>query len=148
MFKNADASNVSRRHFLTVAGGVAAAGSLVSGKESALALVPSDPMTSVHYLVTIDVRSGSISYAVSPPIDPHNMHVHTVDEIKWQVKSAGPNPQHKAAILFIATTPFADPTGHPTHTFQWSEQDDATGGFGGGQAQLHGSHEYCVAVFD
>jgi len=146
MSAKSDASNVSRRRFLAAAGSVAVVSPFAAGKDSSV--TQSSPPPAVSYLVTIDVTSGAISYAVSPPMDPHSMHVNNVDEIKWRVTSALPNPKHQIAILFINTTPFVDNSGHPTRAFQWSEKDDATGGFGGGTAKTKGTHEYSVAVFD
>jgi hypothetical protein len=147
MFRNSDVTNVTRRRFLTVAGTVAATSSFSVGKDSSLSQTVPAP-TPVKYLVTIDVRSGSISYSVSPTIDPHIMKVNVNDEITWQVKSAGSHPKHHAAVLFIATTPFLDTNGQPATTFQWSDSDDANIGVGGGKTQTKGTHEYCVAVFD
>jgi hypothetical protein len=150
MPRNLDVPNINRRRFLAVAGSVAAASSLAVGQN--VDPPQSSPLTAtpVHYVVTIDVASGSVIYSVSPPtVDPHNMCVTDVDEIKWKVISAGPSPRHLVAIQFLITTPFVGAHGHPVSSFQWSEKDDATAvGFGGGLAQTIGTHEYCVAVYD
>jgi hypothetical protein len=74
------------------------------------------------------------------------MNVNVNDEITWRCDT-GPGPKHRVAIVFTKTTPFVDNYG-AVYAFQWSEKDDANGGFGGGKALTQGTHEYCVAVFD
>jgi hypothetical protein len=149
MPRNSNSSDVSRRRFLAVAGSVAATSSFAIGKDSSVGQIVTTAVP-VKYVVTIDVTKNPIRYSVNHPNDPLNMTVNDVDEIKWQVTSAGPNPQHYVAIRFIATTPFVDPTNtsKPLPEFEWTEKDDATGGAGGGNTVTPGTHEYCVAVFD
>jgi plastocyanin len=138
-----DSSNLTRRRFLAVASTAAAASSMSVGTE--LGSSQSTPVQ-VHYVVTIDVRSGSFSYTVSPKGDPHNLEVNRGDEVKWLVKTSG--PKHRGAALFIKTTPFIDAHGNPVRPFHWSDTDETSTGYSAGLAQNKGTHEYCVAVFD
>jgi hypothetical protein len=139
-----DVSNVSRRQFLSVAGSVAAASSLAMGKHSESPQTPSALVQPVHYLVTIDVTSGSISYSAqnkdtSQAVSmPNNcLTVNKGDEVKWQAKTASPHPQYRASIRFTTTSPFSVPE------FKWSENQ-----FGGGNTLTAGTYYYCVGVFD
>ncbi len=146
MSKNSDASNVSRRKFLAVAGTVAAANSLAVGKDvgSAQTTTQSTPVSLVHYLVTITVANNSISYyalnkdtgqAVSMP--NNSLTVNPGDEVKWKAITPGPN-RHRASVRFTTTTPFT------VKEFKWSENQTGGGNTQGGPA----SHYYLVAVFD
>jgi hypothetical protein len=145
MSTNSDASNVSRRRFLAVAGSVAATSSFVLGKDSNSGQPnPTPRPPPVHYLVTIDVTSDPISYtaentdtSTSVSMPNNSLTVNNGDEVKWQAKTAGPNAKHRADIRFTTTTPFA------VREFKWSEN-----GFGGGVTQNVGTHYYCVGVFD
>ena len=145
MPKNSDASNVSRRRFLTVAGSVAAASSLARGNDVGSAQPPPTTVTPVHYLVTMNVTSsGPILYTAenkdtSTPVSMTNnsLTVNNGDEVKWQAITVGPNAKYRAHIRFPTTTPFA------VQEFKWSEN-----GFGGGTTQNVGTHYYCVGIFD
>jgi hypothetical protein len=149
MFKNANTSNVSRRHFLAVAGSVAAASSLAVGKEEKSEKPPSAPVAPVHYLVTmtVDATNNQISYkAKNTDTDtdvsmPSNaLTVKEGDEVKWRAITSGAKPRHRAKVRFTKTSPFKD------STFTWSE-----GHVGGDIIQplsAGTSYYYCVAVFD
>jgi len=143
MSGNSEASNVSRRHFLAVAGSVAAASSFAAGKDGES--TKASTVAAKQYVVTIDVTGDQISYSAPGIPDARNLPVNQGDGIKWKVKSAQPNPKHYSAILFPTTSPLASTTGSSLH---WTENDDATAGYGAGAAQTVGQHYYCVAVFD
>jgi len=152
MSSNSDASNVSRRRFLAVAGTMAAASSFAVGREvnSALAPPPPPPPRPDH-LITIDITTvattAKISYWVgTPPQDASNLHVKEGESVMWQAKTGGVS--HRLTVLFRKNkTPFADKNG-PVYAFEGSEANEAIG-IGGniGQVGSH-SYKYCVAVFD
>jgi hypothetical protein len=144
MSKTFDASNVSRRKFLAVASTVAAASSLAVGKDSQSAQASAATVLPVHYLVTIDVTTGSVSYSAlnkdtqqDVPMPNNSLTVNAGDEVKWQANTTGPKPRHRAGIRFTTTTPFA------VKEFKWSENKSD-----GGNTQNAGTHPYCVGVFD
>jgi hypothetical protein len=146
MSENSETSNVSRRHFLAVAGSVAAASSFAVGKDGES--TKASTVTAKHYVVTIDVTGDGvtgkqITYSAPGIPDARDLPVIQGDDIKWKVKSAPPNPKHRSAILFPITSPFAG-----TNSLQWGENDDAAVGYGPGAAQTVGQHYYCVAVYD
>jgi len=143
MSENSEASNVSRRHFLAVAGSVAAASSFAVGKDGES--TKASTVTAKHYVVTIDVTGDQISYSAPGIPDARNLPVNQGDDIKWKVKSAQPNPKHHGAILFPITSPFPGTNGS---SLQWTENDDATAGYGVGAAQNVGQHKYSVAIYD
>src|ERR1700722_1551405 len=145
MSSNSDVSNVSRRHFLAVAGTMAAASSFAVGKHAESSQTSSALVQPVHYLVTIDVTSGSIKYSAQNKDDPTQvvsmpnncLTVNKGDEVKWQAKTTGPHAKHRATIRFTTTSPFSLPE------FRWSENQ-----FGGGDTRTVGDFYYCVGVFD
>jgi hypothetical protein len=141
MSENSEASNVSRRHFLAVAGSVAAASSFAVGKDGES--TKASTVAAKHYVVTIDVTGDQISYSAPGIPDARILPVNLGDDIKWKVKSAPPNPKHHGAILFPITSPFAG-----TNSLQWTENDDATAGYGVGTAQNVGQHKYSVSIYD
>jgi hypothetical protein len=143
MSENSEASNVSRRHFLAVAGSVAAASSFAVGKDGES--TKASTVAAKQYVVTIDVTGDQISYSAPGIPDARNLPVNQGDGIKWRVKSAQPNPKHHGAILFPITSPFAGTNGS---SLQWTENDDATAGYGVGAAQNVGQHKYSVAIYD
>jgi hypothetical protein len=114
MSGKSDFSDVSRRQFLAVAGGVAAASSLGVGENGSSA--QASPLTTpVHYLVTIDVTSGSPLYSaidqgthLPVSLSNHNrdLSVNPGDSVKWQVITkitpSDPTPVHRTTILFLA----------------------------------------------
>jgi plastocyanin len=147
MSKNSDASNLSRRKFLAVAGTVAAANSLAVGKDvgSAQTTTQSTPVSPVHYLVTItvDVANNSISYDAlnkdtgkPAPMPNNSLTVMPGDEVKWTARTSG--HRYRASVRFTTTTPFA------VKEFKWSENQTGGGNTQGGAA----NHYYLVAVFD
>jgi hypothetical protein len=146
MSENSEASNVSRRHFLAVAGSVAAASSFAVGKDGEPA--KASTVAAKQYVVTIDVTGNDvtgkqISYSAPGIPDARDLPVNKGDSIKWKVKSAHPNPKHHGAILFPTTSPFAG-----TNSLQWTENDDVTAGYGVGAAQNVGQHKYSVSIYD
>ena len=143
MSENSEASNVSRRHFLAVAGSVAAASSFAVGKDGES--TKASTVAAKQYVVTIDVTGDQISYSAPGIPDARNLPVNQGDDIKWKVKSAQPNPKHHGAILFPITSPFPGTNGS---SLQWTENDDATAGYGVGAAQNAGQHKYSVAIYD
>ena len=143
MTGNSEATNVSRRQFLAVAGSIAAASSFVFGKDGSPSQSSTSPAAAGH-VVIIKVVNNTIQYDVSPPQDPKNLRVNNGDDIKWDVRLPL-RPGYRIAILFIGTTPFAGANGH---AFQWSETEGAGGGYGVGPARYAGDHEYCVALYD
>jgi hypothetical protein len=147
MSESAETSNVSRRHFLAVAGSVAAASSFAAGKDGESA--EASTVTAVQHIVTIDVKNGSFLYTVNTPNDPKNLRVKLKDDVKWIVKTAGETQKHHAAIFFPTTSPFLDKRKNPTKLLRWTEKDEASGGYGvPGGVQTRGTHKYCVAIFD
>src|SRR6202790_5371860 len=122
MSENSEASNVSRRHFLAVAGSGAAASSFAVGKDGES--TKASTVAAKQYVVTIDVTGDQISYSAPGIPDARILPVNLGDDIKWKVKSAPPNPKHHGAILFPITSPFAG-----TNSLQWTENDDATAGY-------------------
>jgi len=147
MSTDSDASSVSRRQFLAVASGAAAAGSISVGKVLAS---PPPPPPPVSYTVTIDVSSGSPSYSVSPTGNPRRLYVKDGDTVKWKATTRAAH--HRLTILFVKETPFIDvKSKRPVYAFHGNEADE--GGVGiGGTATLDpiasGAYEYSVAVFD
>jgi hypothetical protein len=144
MSKNSDASNVSRRRFLAVAGTVAAASSLAAGNNVESVQASPERATAFHYRVTIDVTKNPICYTAknqdtlaNVPMPNNSITVNVGDEVKWQAITSGTHPRHRATIRFTTPSPFNAPE------FKWSEN-----GFGGGVTQTPGNFYYCVGVFD
>ena len=147
MSTNSDVSNVSRRRFLAVAGSVAATSSFAAGNASGLTQSP--PPAPDHYLVTIHVRNGAVSYSaknVGTGLDvsmPNNeLTVKIGDEVKWQADTLGAHPKHRGHVHFATGTgtpgtPFA------RSDFRWSEN-----GTDGDYTIQKGDYYYCVAIFD
>ncbi|HEV7220520.1 MAG: hypothetical protein ACHP8A_11960 [Terriglobales bacterium] len=152
MFRNSDTSNVSRRHFLAVAGSVAAASSLAVGKDEKSEKPSPTPRVQTHYLITltVDADNDEITYSASNnndaahpvPVDmPHKtLTVYVGDEVKWQAKTSGSKPKHRAKVRFTNTYPFKK------REFKWSENESDGDTV---QPKQEGTiHYYCVAVFD
>jgi len=142
MSRNSDASNVSRRHFLAVAGSVAAATSLAVGKDAGSSQT-SPALVPVHYVVIIHVTSGSISYsaqntdtAQDVPMPNNCLTVNKGDEVKWKADT-GPRGKYRATVRFTTTSPFS------VSEFKWSENHHE-----GGNTLTAGTYYYCVGVFD
>jgi hypothetical protein len=144
MHISSDASNVSRRQFLAVAGSVAAASTLAAGSDVESGEPSTVQPTAVHYLVTIDVTKSPICYTAkntdtntNVPMPNNSLTVNQYDEVKWQAKTSGTHPKYHAGIHFTPTSPFASPD------VKWSESAP-----GGGATQTQGNFYYCVGVFD
>jgi hypothetical protein len=145
MHISSDASNVSRRRFLAVAGSVAAASTLAAGSDVESGNPSVAPVTAAHYLVTIDVtqnpnpvytaKNTDTSTSVSMP--NNTLTVNNGDEVKWEAKTSGTHPRYRAGIRFTPTSPFT------VSDIQWSENAP-----GGGVTQHTGTFYYCVGVFD
>src|SRR5579862_4675942 len=106
MFRKSDVSTVSRRRFLAVAGGVAAANSFSKGEalSSAVPLPPPPPSTN---LVTIDITTNPVSYSYTILSGDGSVHkanrlkVNGKDTVQWNVKtSLTTGYQDHVTILF------------------------------------------------
>jgi hypothetical protein len=145
MHKNSDASNVSRRQFLAVAGSVAAASTLAAGSDVESGKPSPVPPTMVHYLVTIDVTqtpnpvytAQNTDTATSVAMPNNTLNVNNGDEVKWQAKTSGTHPRYRAGIHFTPSSPFT------VSDIKWSENAP-----GGGVTKNPGTFYYCVGVFD
>jgi hypothetical protein len=142
--------NVSRRHFLAVAGGAAAVGSL--GVKNNVEPVPAS--TSVDYPVTIDVTKKPISYMNGSQNVYHLkiVSVNAGDTISWNAISSAPasgGQQHSAGIFFPKDTPLIDDDGRPMYAVVWSDREEALGRVKQKlDSDANGVYEYRVAVFD
>jgi hypothetical protein len=145
MAKNADASNVTRRRFLAVAGSVTAASSLVPGKDSTLFAAPPPPPVVADHIVTIDVSDPQhIKYCTPQQRDAYALNVKANQTINWvRVK---PLSRFHLALLF-PKTPFVDANG-PVHGFIGSQDDASQGKIGGQIAGTDDDYEYWVIVYD
>jgi hypothetical protein len=145
MHKNSDASTVSRRQFLAVAGSVAAASTLAAGSDVESGKPLPVPPAMVHYLVTIDVThtpspvytAQNTDTTTSVAMPNNTLTVNNGDEVKWQAKTSGTHPRYRAGIHFTPNSPFA------VSDIRWSENAP-----GGGVTQNTGTFYYCVGVFD
>jgi len=156
MSKNTEVSNVSRRLFLTVAGGAAAANSFAVGEavSSAVNPLPSNP---TNYLVTIDVSTNPISYSYTDGSGKHRANRLTVsgnDTIAWNVTtppySAG-RPKYHITILCVKETPLVDKkhNNNPLFEIHGSEIEANAGTVMANiDTDASGSYEYYVAVTD
>jgi hypothetical protein len=157
---NSEVSNVSRRRFLTVAGGAAAASSVATGMNLRSARAMADKSISADYPLIIDVSKAD--HADNPPSyrTESGVDAHTIKKVKkdqtfaWRVQTRNdPNNHYQLAILFAnKLTPFVDiKSGKPVYTFYGSEDDEHNGGIGK-NAKIDnltkGSFEYYVAVYD
>lgn len=152
MFRNSDTPSVSRRHFLAVAGSVAAASSLAMGNDEKSERRSSPPRVQVRYLITltVDADNDEITYSAVNNNDPHSpvpvdmtnktLYVNVGDEVKWQAITSGSKPKHRGKVRFTTTYPFKK------REFKWSEGESEGDTI---QPKQEGtSHYYCVAVFD
>jgi hypothetical protein len=149
MSRDSDTSNLSRRHFLAVAGGVAVASSVAAAKDLELAEAAA---VSINYPVTIDARTTPFKYTTNVPVagtDAYHLHVAAATStVTFTVVTSGAN-QHSAAIFFPNDTPFVDLNARPMNAFAWSESEE-----GAKLALLpmdqdaSGRFEYRVVVFD
>ena len=149
---NSDASSVSRRQFLAVAGTAVAGSSFVVGEDSASAQARPRPLTSGPYTVTIDVTTTPISYTA---VDGHNqpvtmshngLMVQPGDRVTWKVKTAG--GKYHLTIIFL-TTPLLDASNSALYAVSGTESDEGTNKIGGVIARnASGSFKYSVRAVD
>jgi hypothetical protein len=141
MSSNADASNVSRRRFLAVAGTVAAASSFAAGGDASSGPAPFpflSPPPRATYPVTIDV-SDSSNFKYSTPTQPDASTLRDVkpgQTFTWVVANVS---NYYLAILF-PITPFA------VHAFIGSQDDAIQGKIGGAITATDGDYKYWVVV--
>jgi len=152
MSRNSVVSNVSRRRFLAVAGGVAAANSFATGKALSPAVPPPPPTT---YLVTIDITANPISYTytttgVGGVHKANRLKVNESDIVKWKVKTfLSTGYKYHMTILCVRETPLADTHGNPMFAIHGSEVEaDAGAVMAIIDADTSGTYEYYVAVTD
>jgi hypothetical protein len=142
MSTDSDTSSVSRRQFLAVASGAAAAGSISVGK--VLASPPPTPPFS--YTVTIDASTTPISYTVVDSSgavhNAYRLRVKSNDKVSWKMKSGG--AQH-GTVLFIRDTPLVDANNNNNPLFAVDTSNAVVGLVDQGAS---GIYEYYVAVFD
>jgi hypothetical protein len=144
MSKRRDASNVSRRQFLAVAGSVAAASSLTFGRDTNSALPPA-PVPVATHPVKISTATKPLSYTTPTIPDASILHVKRGETVAW---SATPTTQYRVAILFFPNTPFTDPHGNHLYAFEGPDSDAGNGKIGGTISGPDGTYPYCVAIFD
>jgi hypothetical protein len=153
MSRNTDASNVSRREFLTAAGTVAAVTSLPVEKTSSLvpAPVPPAPAVPADYIVKVDAKTKPFSYVdgAGKPAYHLNVSVAAGSRVAWQATSPHSN-KHCVAILFPKETPLVDTTtGRPLYAVLWSEIEESSGPtYYSVDPDASGHYEYTVVVFD
>jgi hypothetical protein len=144
MSESCDASNVSRRQFLVLAGSVAAASSFAFGKDTNSALPPA-PVPVATYPVAINTATKPLSYTTPKLSDASILRVKAGETVAWV---ANPTTQYRVAILFFPNTPFTDSHGNRVYAFEGPDSDAANGKIGGTIAGPDGTYPYCVAVFD
>jgi len=144
-----DASGVSRREFIAGAGGVAAAGYLVVGGDTASAQSTSPVKT---WAVAIDAtKTPHFGYSEpslgSTSADP--LPVNGGDIVTWGISL--PNHRRHTVIFFKEETPFLDTNRKPVWWFHGSESDEPIGGKGvciDPNAFPGDEFPYTVIVFD
>lgn len=143
-----NASDVTRRRFLAVAGSaVASSVVLANAGETAEALpLPTNPNT---YTITVhaDVPNKKLKYEAKDAngkVQADPLYVDVGDSVIWVVKSHG--QKHNATISFKqGTTPFNQAD------FDWNEQDEASAsGKNSGTIKVGDDicYPYSIAVFD
>jgi hypothetical protein len=148
MSRNSDVSNVSRREFLAVAGGVAATGYLTIGKDSTLAQAPCPGTVTSHPVtMTPDPAKKTIKYTTPPSNDASTLCVNPQDTVTWAAKTSG--RKHQSVIMFSPNTPFVDKTsGEMVYSFYGSESDEPIGGNVIVSPYASGDYKYNVLIFD
>jgi hypothetical protein len=153
MSRNSDVSNVSRRRFLAVAGGMAAANSFVTGEALSSAVPPPPPPTT--YLVTVDIRTNPISYTYTTTSGggvhkANRLKVNEDDIVKWKVTTPLTTLyKYHMTIFCVRDTPLADTNGNPVFAIHGSEVDADAGRVKAKiDSDTSGSYEYYVAVTD
>jgi hypothetical protein len=143
MSTDSDASSVSRRQFLAVASGVAAAGSISVGKVLASPPAPTPPPPPADYPVTVDVTKNPISYTANGH-NAYRLRPKVGKTITWAAKTSG--AQHRLTVLFVKETPLIDANNNPLYAVHSSDSDP--GVVGTIDPDASGTYEYYVAVFD
>lgn len=148
MPRNSDASNVSRRQFLTVAGTLAATGHLFVGKASSAVPATTARRTKANHVVTIDVTKKPIAYSTPELPDASTLPVSATEVVTWKANT--PGSKHHLALLFYPDTPFIDKNGDPVFAFHGSENEEGNGiGINASiDPKASGWYDYCVAVWD
>lgn len=154
MFRHSEVSNVSRRRFLAVAGGVAAANSFAKGEALGSPVPPPPPPTT--NLVTIDITTNPLSYSYTimngggTAHKANRLKVNGLDTVKWNVKtSVTTGYKYHVTILCVRETPLADTNNNPVFAIQGSEVEaDAGKVMAKIDTDATGTYEYYVAVTD
>jgi hypothetical protein len=151
MSRYSDASNVSRRQFLAVAGSVVAANSLAVGEGSGSAQALSHPLTSGPYLVTIVVANNAISYRAQDGLG-HSVVANPLtiggagETVTWKVDIGG--KKYHLAIIFLKT-PLVNSSNKPVYAVSGTESDEGTNKIGGMiGSKASGTYKYFVRVID
>jgi hypothetical protein len=143
-----NSTSVSRRHFLAVAGSVAATCSLSAGNGSNLSNAAA---ASINYPVTIDARTTPFTYTTSVPMaatPAYHLHVASANStVSFTVITSGAN-QHSAAIFFPNDTPLVDKNGRPMQAFVWSQTEESAPAMLPMDPDASGQYEYRIVVFD
>jgi hypothetical protein len=163
MPRNSDVSNLSRRWFLAVAGGAAAANAFAARTDSELTQAALAPPPVADYPVKIDVRNADNLNKHPKYSTPKLSNASTVsgvsagEKFSWRAQTKyDPSNQYHLAIIFKnGSTPFVDArTGTvPIPAFYGTENDEAAGGLGINakisQSVTDGDEfDYYVVVFD
>lgn len=140
-------SNVSRRQFLTTAGG-AAATSMVGTDWGQSPPPPCSCTANSHTIKIIrDPTQGTLTYTDSVPgTKPSALCVCPGDQISWNTDLQ--SAKHTVCIVFPGQSPFQDAKNNPIYAFKWTEKEENNGAGGGPIAAQNGSFKYCVALFD
>lgn len=159
MPRNSDASNVTRRWFLALAGGAAAANSLAAGLDPEPTHAAPVAPAVADYPVFVDV-SNADSVKNRPKYTVNGKDATIVDGVlhdqkfSWQVltKSHPDNKYHLAIIFKNGSTPF-EKNGKPVYVFYGTEQDEGAGGLGidakiSTSVTFGEEYDYYIVVFD
>jgi hypothetical protein len=147
MSKNSEASNVSRRHFLSVASSVAAVSSVFVGRAVSLAEVLPPPPPTIDSLVSITVSdTPPFSYRVGTQ-DADPLRVKPGKKIAWSVNL---KRYHLIVSFKNNISPFRDTQNKPVLGFYGTEGDEGTMNIGGtiDPSADGNSYRYNVTVFD
>ena len=157
MSKNTEVSSVSRRLFLAVAGGAAAANSFAVGETVSSAVKPACPKPT-SYAVTIDVRTDPFSYSATDACgNTHKANRHAVtggDSAAWNVKTplaTGATLNYHITIFCVKETPLVDfNTGtNPVFALHGATAEANAGTVKAKiDTEASGSYEYYVAITD
>jgi hypothetical protein len=161
MPRNPDVLDVSRRWFLALAGGAAAANSLAAGLDPELTQAARATPAIADYPVTVDVRNADNvnnppKYTTPKLNDAGSVAgVSPGEKFSWRVwtKSHPDNQYHLAVVFKDGSTPFVDANKKPVYVFYGTEQDEGVGGLGinakiGPGVSKGDEYDYYVVVFD